>query len=70
MCDVAHVICALLIFGQEIQSGQLGGIPSWLVIWGLINDAKLFQNLGLCLLLDHFRVVSVFYVIVLNARPK
>ncbi len=49
---------------------SLGGIPSWLVIWGLINDAKLFQNFGLCLLLDHFRFVSFFYVIVLNAHPK
>jgi hypothetical protein len=25
MCAIAHVICALLIYGQEIQSGQLGG---------------------------------------------
>jgi hypothetical protein len=70
MCNVPHVICALLIFGREIKSGQLGGIPSWPVIWGLLNDAKLLQNLGVCLLLDHFRVVSFFYAIALNAHPK
>ncbi len=42
---------------------SLGGIPSWLIIWGLINDAKLFQDLGLCLLLDHFRVVGFFMLL-------
>jgi hypothetical protein len=47
-----------------------GGIPSWLVIWGLINDAKLFQNLSFCLLIDHFKVVIFFDVTVLNAHPK
>jgi hypothetical protein len=70
MCDVALVICVLLIFWWEIQSGQLGGVPFWLVIWGLINDAKLLQNLVLCLLLDHFRVVNFFYAIALNVHPK
>jgi hypothetical protein len=49
---------------------SFGGIPSCLIIWGLINDAKLFQNLGFCLLIDHFRVVSSFYVIALNVHPK
>ncbi len=49
---------------------SLGEIPFWLVIWGLINNAKLLQNLGLCLLLDHFKVVSLFYVIALNAHRK
>ncbi len=49
---------------------NFGGIPFWLVIWGLINDAKLLQNLGLCLLLDHFRVVNFFYAIALNMHPK
>jgi len=49
---------------------SLGGIPSWLIIWGLINDAKLLQNLGFCLFIDHFKVVSIFCVIALNAHPK
>ncbi len=49
---------------------NLGEIPSWLVIWGLINDAKLLQNLGLCMLLDHFKVVSLFYAIALNVQHK
>jgi hypothetical protein len=70
MCDVAHVVCALLIFGWKYKVDILGGIPSWLVIWGLINDTKFFQNLGLGLLLDHFKVVKFFYAIVLNADPK
>jgi hypothetical protein len=25
MCAIAHVIYALLIYGREIQNGQLGG---------------------------------------------
>jgi hypothetical protein len=41
---------------------SLGGIPSWLDIWGLINDAKLFQNLGHCLLLIILGL-SVFYML-------
>jgi hypothetical protein len=70
MCVVVHVICAFLFLGKKYKVDSLGGIPSWLVIWGLINDAKFFQNLDICLLLDHFRVVNLFYVIVLNAHPK
>jgi hypothetical protein len=42
---------------------NLGGIPSLLVIWGLINGAKLFQNLGSCLLIDYFRLVSLFMLL-------
>jgi len=49
---------------------NLGKIPSWLIIWGLINDAKLLQNLGLYLLLNHFKVVSPFYAIALNVHHK
>jgi len=30
----AHVICALLIFGREIQSGQLGGNSLFANHWG------------------------------------
>jgi hypothetical protein len=39
---------------------SLGVIPSLLIIGGLINDVKLLPNLGLCLLFDHFKVVSFF----------
>jgi hypothetical protein len=47
-----------------------GRVSSWLVIWGLMNDVKLHQNMGICLLLDHFKVVNNFYAIALNAHPK
>jgi hypothetical protein len=49
---------------------NLGEIPFSLIIWGLVNNAKLLQNLGLCLLLDHFKVVSLFYAITLNVHRK
>ncbi len=70
MCNVAHVVCALLIFGWEIQSGQLGGNSLFASHLELRNDAKLLQNLGLWLLLDHFNVGKKFYAIALNGHPK
>jgi hypothetical protein len=65
-------MCALCswFLGRKYKVDSLGEIPSWLIIWGLINDAKLLQNLRFCLFIDHFKVVSIFCVIALNAHPK
>jgi len=63
------VVCSWFL-GGKYKVDSLGGIPSWLIIWGLINDAKLLQNLRFCLFIDHFTVVSIFCVIALNAHPK
>jgi hypothetical protein len=56
--------------GKKYKADNVGEISSWLVIWGLINDAKLLQNLGLWLLLDQFKVVSFFNAIALNVHRK
>jgi len=70
VCCCLGNLCLIDFWVGNNKVDNLGGIPSWLVIWGLINDGKLHQNLGICLLLDHFKVVNLFYAIALNVHSK
>ncbi len=70
MCCCSCDLCLVDFWTGNTKWITWGKIPSWLVIWGLINDAKLFQNLGLCLLLDRFKVVSFFLCYCFKCAPQ